>query len=177
MHGVGRALRKSRAAISWANAHRLQLLGIPTPRPVALIETYSYSLLGLRLKGKAYFVSAYVDLPDVADFFAQTSDKAVRAEAMKQLAMLLYRLYLLKLSHGDMKATNIKMQNALPMLIDLDSMQQHRWAYFAKKAHARDLQRFMQNWKDDASLYNAFIKVLKVVYVDHAPLQAAGFLE
>lgn len=90
--------------------------------------------------------------------------------------MLLYRFYLLKLSHGDMKATNIKMQDTTPMLIDLDSMQQHRWAYFAQQAHVRDLQRFMQNWKHDTSLYNAFIKSFKVVYADHTPLQQANIL-
>lgn len=175
-HGIGRALRKSRAAISWANAHRLKLLGISTPQPVALIEQKRISILGIALKGKSYFLSAYMHVPDVAVFFSQTTDKALRAEAVKQLTMLLYRFYLLKLSHGDMKATNIKMQDTTPMLIDLDSMQQHRWAYFAQQAHVRDLQRFMQNWKHDTSLYNAFIKSFKVVYADHTPLQQANIL-
>jgi tRNA A-37 threonylcarbamoyl transferase component Bud32 len=175
-HGLSRAFRTSRAAISWANAHRLQLLKMPTPTPVALLETYRFARFGVRLRGRAYFVSAYADLPDVAAYFAQTTDKASRAEAVKQLTMLLYRLYLLKLSHGDMKASNIKMQDTTPMLIDLDSMQQHRWAYFAQQAHARDLRRFMQNWKHDTSLYNAFIKSFKVVYADHTPLQQANIL-
>lgn len=175
-HGVDRALRKSRAEISWANAHRLQLLGIPTPQAIALVESYRFTGVGLRLKGKAYFISAYVDALDVAEFFTQTSDKAMRADAVKQLATMLYRLYLLKLSHGDMKASNIKMQKTTPMLIDLDAMRQHHCAYFAQKAHARDIKRFMQNWKHDTSLYNAFIKALKVVYANHKPLRVAGIL-
>lgn len=176
-HGLGRAIRQSRAAVSWANSHRLQLLGIATPQPVALIEQKRLSMLGFAPKGKSYFLSAYEHAPDVAEFFAQTSDKAARAEAIKQIVQLFYRLYLLQISHGDMKATNIKMPSTNPMLIDLDSMQQHRYGYFAKKAHARDLRRFMQNWKDDTSLYNAFIKVFKVVYADHAPLRAAKISE
>lgn len=176
-HGVGRAIRQTRAALSWANAHRLQLLGIATPQPVALIEQKRLSILGFTLKGKSYFLSAYVKAPDVAEFFAQTTDKVARAEAVKQIVQLFYRLYLLKVSHGDMKATNIKMPSTNPMLIDLDSMQQHRCGYFAKKAHVRDLRRFMQNWKDDTSLYNAFIKVFKVVYADHTPLRAAEISE
>lgn len=176
-HGLGRAVRQSRAAVSWANAHRLQLLAIATPQPVALIEQRRLNLLGVSLKGKCYFLSAYVQAPDVAEFFAKTQDKMLRAEAVKQIVQLFYRLHLLRLSHGDMKATNIKMPSTSPMLIDLDSMQQHRWDYFAHKAHARDLRRFMQNWKDDASLYNAFIKVFKVVYADHAPLHAANILK
>lgn len=176
-HGVGRALRKSRAAISWANAHRLQLLGIATPASVALIEQRRWGAMGFYLTGKTYFLSAYVEAPDAAEFFAQTEDKALRAEAVKQLVQLMYRLYLLDISHGDLKATNIKMPNASPMLIDLDGMQQHRQRAAAQKAHARDLRRLMQNWKQDASLYNAFIKVFKVVYADHAPLLAAKILE
>lgn len=176
-HGLGRAVRQSRAAVSWANAHRLQLLGIPTPQPVALIEQKRLSVLGFALKGKCYFLSVYENAPDVAEFFAQTTDKAARSEAVKQIVQLFYRLYLLQISHGDMKATNIKMTSTIPMLIDLDSMQQHQCGYFAKKAHVRDLRRFMQNWKDDTSLYNAFIKVFKVVYADHTPLRAAKISE
>jgi tRNA A-37 threonylcarbamoyl transferase component Bud32 len=172
-HGLGRAFRRTRASISWANAHRLQLLGLPTARPVALVETK-----WLGLKGKAYFLTAYVDAPDMAQFFATTNDKRLRSEAIKQVVQLFYRLHLLKISHGDMKASNIKvLTDGSPLLIDLDSMRQHCTDSFAQKNHVRDIKRFMQNWKDTPSLYNAFVKVFKVVYVDHAPLQAAQILE
>ncbi|HEY0562994.1 MAG TPA: lipopolysaccharide kinase InaA family protein [Methylophilus sp.] len=171
LHRISRLLRPTRAAASWANAHRLQLLGIATPRPIALIEQRT---LGLR--GKAYFLSEYVEAPDVAEYFASTTDKAMRAACIKAIVQLCYRLYLLNISHGDMKYSNIKVVDGLPMLIDLDSMQQHKYAYFAQKAHVRDLRRLMQNWQDDASLYNAFVKVFKVVYADHTPLNLAAIL-
>ncbi|HSF71478.1 MAG TPA: hypothetical protein VLA25_04240, partial [Methylotenera sp.] len=77
-----------------------------------------------------------------------------------------------QISHGDMKATNIKMQGTQPVLIDLDSMRQHRKTNLT--AHVRDLQRFMQNWKDNTSLYNAFVKTFKVVYPDDSLLIRAG---
>ncbi len=168
-HGLSRALRQTRASISWANAHRLELLGINTASPVALIEERKF---GLRMR--AYFLTTYLDAPDAAAFFKQMSDKTLRAKAVKALVQLFYSLYLLEISHGDMKATNIKMlTNGEPFLIDLDSMKQHKSAGKAAKMHARDIKRFMQNWKEDPSLYNAFVKVFKVVYADHAPLQAA----
>jgi hypothetical protein len=63
------------------------------------------------------------------------------------------------------------------MLIDLDSMYQHRFSLFAKQAHIKDLKRFLQNWKDDASLYNAFVKTFKVVYPEQSLLQKAGVLD
>ncbi|MEO1946119.1 MAG: lipopolysaccharide kinase InaA family protein [Methylophilaceae bacterium] len=172
-HGVGRVFRRTRASTSWGNAHRLQLLGLPTAKPIALIETRRFGL-----KGKAYFITEYVDALDMDVFFKQSIGKVLRAEAVKQAVQLFYRLYLLNISHGDMKATNIKvLADGKPLLIDLDSMQQHKKAAVAQKAHVRDIKRFMRNWKDTPSLYNAFVKVFKVVYADHAPLQAAQILE
>lgn len=176
-HGLNRALRPTRAAASWANAHRLKLLGIATALPIALIETKKLGLLGFNLRGKAYFLAEYIDAPDIAQYFANTSDKLKRAEAIKNIAELFYRLCLLQISHGDMKATNIKMLENKPVLIDLDSMSQHQLSFYAERAHIKDLKRFMRNWKDDASLYNAFVKTFKVVYPEHSVLQKAGLFD
>lgn len=172
-HGVSRGLRQTRAAASWANAHRLKLLGLQTAHPIALIETKTFVF-----NRQAYYLAEFIDAPDMGAFFKHSTDKALRAKAVKELVKLMYRLYLLKLSHGDMKATNIKvMSDASPSLIDLDSMQQHKVSSLAQKAHVRDIIRFMQNWKDQPSLYNAFVKVFKVVYLDQTPLQAAKILK
>lgn len=172
-HGLSRALRQSRAAVSWANAHRLKILNIATAKPIALIEHQKYGL-----KGKTYFLAEYIDAPDIAQYFAQTQNKTSykkqRAEAIGNIVTLFYKLHLLQISHGDTKATNIKMQGTQPVLIDLDSMRQHQWGYFAQIAHLRDLKRFMQNWQNDNALYNAFVKTFKVVYEDHTLLNRAG---
>ena len=168
-HGLSRALRPSRASISWANAHRLKLLGIAAAKPIAMLETQPFGL-----RGKAYFLAEHIDAPDAAEFFKLTSNKGHRAAAIKNIATLFYKLYLLQISHGDMKATNIKIQNNKPVLIDLDSMCQHSQAGRALKAHVRDLQRFMQNWLEMPSLYNAFVKTFKVIYPDNSMLVKAG---
>lgn len=172
-HAISRLFRPSRASQSWGNAHRLQLLGLPTPQPMALMEQRYYGWL----RGKAFFVSRFCDALDSQAFFAATTDSTLRAEAVKQLVQLCYRLYLLHCSHGDLKASNIKiLADGKPVLIDLDSMLQHRSAYFAYQAHVRDLKRLMQNWQSEPTLYNALLKNFKVVYQNHAPLQAAGLL-
>ena len=72
-----------------------------------------------------------------------------------------------------MKASNIKVVDNQPVLIDLDSMIQHRFDKLALNSHARDLRRFMQNWQDSPALYNAFVKAFKVIYADDAPLKLA----
>jgi len=163
-HAFSRALRPSRAAVSWANAHRLKLLGIPTAAPIALLETRKFGLL----RGKAYFLSEYADAPDAFEFFAQTKDKLLWADAVKNICLLFYRLYLLQISHGDMKATNIKIQGTTPLLLDLDVMRQHNKPCL--KAHVRDLQRFLQNWQNQPILYNAFVKTFRTVYANNWPL-------
>jgi tRNA A-37 threonylcarbamoyl transferase component Bud32 len=112
----------------------------------------------------------------LAESFKALTDKVERAALVKAVVQLCYRLYLLQISHGDLKATNIKVLAGQPVLIDLDSMQQRRYAFFANHAHAKDLQRLMQNWKDDTSLYNAFIKSFKVVYANHTLLKQANIL-
>jgi tRNA A-37 threonylcarbamoyl transferase component Bud32 len=177
LHAISRSLRTTRAAISWANAHRLMLLGLPTATPIALIEKrYFFNML----KSHSYFVTSYINAPDVALYFAQEKDKLKRAEVMREIANLFYKLYLLKLSHGDMKATNIKINHDKPVLIDLDSMQQHQLTWLAQIKHARDLKRFMRNWQtgsaQDARVLAAFTKVFKVVYQDQTPLKLAGLI-
>ena len=168
-HGLSRALRQTRAAASWANAHRLNILSIATPKPIALIEErFGY------FRGKAYFLSEYLDAPDASTFFAQIKNKKSQAEAIQNIVEMFYRMYLLKLTHGDMKASNIKMLGEDPYLIDLDSMQQHAWDFLAKKRHAKDLKRFMRNWQDQPTLYNRFVKAFFAVYADSQVLRLAG---
>ena len=166
-HKLALKVKQSRAKKSWANAHRLQLLNIATPQPLAL-------LLGRGFNQCDYFLSTYIDAPDVAEYFAKTHNKTDRAEAVKNIVTLFYKLLLLQISHGDMKASNIKMVDNKPVLIDLDSMRQHSYGYFAQKAHVRDLKRFMQNWLKQPALYNAFVKTFKVIYDDTTVLQQAG---
>jgi tRNA A-37 threonylcarbamoyl transferase component Bud32 len=168
-HGLNRAFRQTRAAVSWANAHRLMILNIATAKPIALIEKRKFGL-----NGKAYFLTEYIDAPDAAQFFSKTHNKKARAEAVKNIVTLFYKLYLLKISHGDMKATNIKTVDNQPVLIDLDSMRQHEFSWFAELAHVRDQRRFMQNWQNEPALYNAFVEAFKVVYPDISILIKAG---
>ena len=170
VHQLNRALRPTRAAISWSNAFRLMQLGIPTAKPVALIE----KRIGF-LRGKAYFLSEYLDAPDIKTFFDQIKDEKIRFETVKKIVELFYRMYLLKLTHGDLKASNIKLLEGNPYLIDLDSLKQNYNYYFARKGHVRDIKRFMRNWQDNPALYNNFIEAFFSIYADPQVLSLVGF--
>jgi tRNA A-37 threonylcarbamoyl transferase component Bud32 len=169
-HALSRAWRPSRAAQSWSNAFRLQYHGFLTPQPLAMLEQHWFGL-----RGEAYFVSALSALPDAFIFFDSVKDKALRQEAIRQLALTCYQFYLLKISHGDLKATNLQINvQGQIVVMDLDSMKQHRCAKLALRAHVKDIRRLLQNWKDDTSLYNALLESFNAVYVDKTPLKLAG---
>ncbi len=169
-HAVSRAWRPSRAAHAWRNAHLLRYFGIATPSPLCLLETRRFGL-----RGKAYFIAAHSPWPDAMQFFKQSTDVVLHAEAIKQLVKLCYQLYVLQLSHGDLKASNLQITDTGEIVVlDLDSLQLHRCPYFALRAHARDIRRLLQNWKADASLYNALVEQFNVIYQDDRPLKLAG---
>ena len=159
-HGLSRAVRPSRAAISWANAHRLIISNIMTPKPLALVEARFGAL-----RQRAYFVSEYIDAPDVAQFFAQTHAMEIKKNVADEVALMFYRLSLLKISHGDCKASNIKIKDSKPVLLDLDAMQAD--ASLFERKHIKDLKRFMRNWANDAET-TAMLKQAFVMAYDEA---------
>lgn len=158
-HGVKRAFRQSRAAVSWANAHRLQLLKIATPKPLALVE----ERFGF-LRKRAYFLSEFIQGPDIKQYLSQLTDTDAKKKIAYEVVQMFCHLYLLRIIHGDMKATNIKIVNGKPMLLDLDSMQAQPW--FFQHKHVKDLRRFMRNWQQDAETTRLFNAVFVSVYGD-----------
>lgn len=156
-HGFNRAFRPSRAAVSWANAHRLQVSNISTPAPIALVE----ERFGV-LRRRAYYVSAYVEAPDIVQFFIQEQDIKVKKQVAYEVALLFYRLHLLRISHGDCKASNIIILDKKPMLLDLDSMRDQPWRF--EYQHIKDLKRFMRNWCSDIEATAFFKQAFSLVY-------------
>lgn len=169
-HGLNRALRPTRAAVSWANAHRLLMYGIATAPPIALLE----KRCGI-IRRQAYFLAEYVDAPDVAEFFADANvDAAQKNKIAEHIAQLFHKLYLLKIAHGDFKAGNIKIVAGKPLLIDLDSMREYRCNWLFARRHVRDLRRFMRNWQHDTDVSNMLVAAFLATYKDTRLLSEAG---
>jgi tRNA A-37 threonylcarbamoyl transferase component Bud32 len=156
-HGVKLSVRRGRAFISWENAHRLRFHGIATPRPIAL----------LRRKQGALRPVVYFLMERVAGIGAQEwfTDPGVTWDEKRQMADRIARLFgqlkEQRISHGDMKASNILLVAGEPMLIDLDAMHQHRMASAFNKAWSRDMHRFMRNWEGHPELEALFREAFK----------------
>lgn len=154
-HGLKRAFRPTRAAISWRNAQRLRFYDIATPRPIALIE-HRFG----PLRRVSYFVSAFREGESAAAYFGRTNPEQAMPVAQRIVA-LLRQLRRLNLSHGDLKATNLLICDSEVLLTDLDSLTRHRNDAAAARAHARDLQRFMRNWEGQPVLHALFARLLE----------------
>lgn len=147
-HGISRAFRSTRAAHSWTNAHRLSFYGINTPKPVALVENRWGPL-----RRKAYYISEYSPGCSSYDFFLDPAiDEKRKAILAKVVARLFKKLRNLRISHGDLKASNILITGEQAILIDLDAMKEYSLGCVFKKAWKRDLKRFFKNWIEDESI-------------------------
>ena len=127
------------------------------------------------IRRQAYLLAEYIDAPDVDAFFADaTVDMARKTQVANSIARMFYKLYLLRIEHGDFKATNMKIVDGQPYLIDLDSMREYRCNWRFSRRHVRDLRRFMRNWQADAATTNILIAAFRAIYKDTSPLDKAG---
>lgn len=142
-HRLSRAVRRTRAAISWENAHRLGMYGILGARPVALYEQRFGPL-----RGKAWLVTEYVSGEDITQLCRQPRpDADSTRRVVAGMTSLLAQLAQCRISHGDMKATNFIQTAQGIATIDLDAMREHRSDAGFRRPQQRDLQRFLRNWQ------------------------------
>ena len=149
-HWFKRFWRPSRAWHSWVEGNRLQLLGIATPQPLAVIEQR-----WCWLRGRAYLITEYCSGQDIIARFKPYQDGTPPEAELLALDRLFAALLRERISHGDFKGHNLFWDESLGRwsLIDLDAMQQHRSVRSFARAYARDRARFLRNWPADSALY------------------------
>lgn len=151
-HGVQRAFQPTRASISWRNGHMLGFLGIPTPKPVAIVEERFGPL-----RSRAFLLAESVAGDHALDYFTDAEHPADEQNRLGcHIIEILESLYQARISHGDLKATNILVEPDGPQLIDLDAMKQHSSEKEFRRAFVKDLDRFMKNWQNSASALDQF---------------------
>lgn len=149
LHFLKRCWRPSRAWHSWQAAHRLMLLGIATPKALAVKEN---RIFGLR--ARAWLISEYCGEEDlIARFSPYIENANVPPEELAALKYLLQQMIKEKISHGDFKGHNIFWYNNAFLLIDLDAVKQHNNAQKFYRAFQRDRARLLRNWPKNSALY------------------------
>jgi tRNA A-37 threonylcarbamoyl transferase component Bud32 len=163
-HGIRRALRRTRASISWENANLMRFYGIATPRPIAFVEKRTGPA-----KRTSYFVSEYARGQSYRDYFAvATASQESGDHLADRFAAMLATLCRYRMGHGDMKATNLIIVAGNPYLVDLDGMRQYKSAAGFARAHQRDIRRFLKNWADQPDVHAMFAqKIAESSAADH----------
>jgi len=147
-HWLRRCWRPSRAVHSWRQAHRLELLDIATPRPLAVIEVRCWSL-----RQRAYLITEYCPGPSLLAYLSEYLERPPPEAALTALVQLFSALIRARVSHGDLKGHNLIWHTERWWLIDLDAMREHRSPRSFARAYARDRARLLRNFPPTCSLY------------------------
>ncbi len=138
IHSLRHTIKRSRARRGWLHGHRLRMLNIATPKPLAYIEERKGLLLW-----KSYLVTEHIEGQRLYDFLRDSkTGEEERSKVTKQIMELLERLEKYRISHGDLKHSNILITEYKPVLTDLDGMKVHKWNWIYKVRRANEIERF-----------------------------------
>ncbi len=149
-HKVKRALRRSRARRCWQMSYAFAEAGLNVAAPVLMFE---HRFGPLRLD--AYFVNKFLAGQELLTLFPDM-DTIEQALVVEEVRTAFAKMRTAKLSHGDMKASNLIWSNQKLFFIDLDAAQQHRSSLTWTKAHQKDRKRFLKNWAGNQDLRRLF---------------------
>ena len=117
-HSLRHTIKGSRARRCWLHAHRLTMLGVKTPAPVAFIECLHGPLVW-----QSYFITEYVEGRTLHDFLRDDrNSEEQKRHALENLRREIDRLAQHRITHGDLKHTNILVTTTGLYLTDLDGM-------------------------------------------------------
>lgn len=123
IHSLRHTIKKSRARRAWLNAHRLRILEISTPRPLAYFEQHKGPLVW-----KSYLVTEFVKGNRLKNLLRDNNiTDEERSIITQQVADITGKLGKYLITHGDLKHSNILITENGPVLTDLDAMKIHRF--------------------------------------------------
>jgi tRNA A-37 threonylcarbamoyl transferase component Bud32 len=141
IHSLRHTIKKSRARRGWLHGHRLEMLDIATPKPLAFIEQFKEKLIW-----KSYLITEYVEGQKLYSFLKNChTTKEQRQFIDNQIKKLLDEMEKNHITHGDLKHTNILVTDNGLVLTDLDGMKTHKWTWRYKVNRKKDLQRLTQS--------------------------------
>ncbi len=140
IHSLRHTIKRSRARRVWLHGHRLGMLNIATPKPLAYIEQRR----GLLVE-KSYLVTQYVEGQRLYDFLRDENvTQQQRSTATLQVKNLLDKMGKYRITHGDLKHSNILITETGLVLTDLDGMTVHCWELLYRNRRAKDIERFIR---------------------------------
>jgi len=140
IHSLRHTIKRSRARRGWLHGHRLRMLNIATPKPLAYVEQRK----GLLVE-KSYLITEYVEGQRLYEFLRDDNvADGRRSEIMQMIKTMLEKLAKYRITHGDLKHTNILITETGPVLTDLDGMTVHCSQLLYRNKRIKDIERFMR---------------------------------
>jgi tRNA A-37 threonylcarbamoyl transferase component Bud32 len=150
IHSLRHTIKKSRARKGWLYAHILGALKIATPRALAYIEQRKGLLIW-----QSYLVTEYVEGEKLWHFLRDEDvTERQKLDGIQQVVRLLDEMWKYRITHGDLKHTNVLITQNGPVLIDLDGMIVHRWELLYRSKRAKDMERFLRKTSLSPALDN-----------------------
>ncbi len=137
-HSLRHTLKGSRARKCWRFGHRLMDAHIPCAAPLGLIEERTFGIIR-----QSYIINEFIEGPLLYDVMNRPGYSQQKRDAVMQKAeQLLEDMGRYRLTHADMKPANLIIHNRQPVLIDLDSMQQHRMGLYFRYRYKKMVTYF-----------------------------------
>lgn len=149
-HKLKRALRKSRARRCWSMSYAFARAGLNVAPPVLM---YEHRFGPVRLD--SYFVSQFLQGDELLSALPNMGDRE-RVAVVSAIEAAFSKMRTAKLTHGDMKASNLMWVSGALYFVDLDAAQQHRNVVSWRAKHAKDKKRFLKNWLTQPELLEIF---------------------
>ena len=149
-HRIKRALRQSRAMRCWLMSEKFRAAGLQVAPRVAMIEK-RFGPFCL----DAYFITKWVDAEELLTWLPkQITEEKERARQQVNLVFKAFKQH--RLSHGDMKATNLLWKDNRIVFLDLDAATQHESLTLWVRGNRRDKKRLAKNGVDFKELLSDF---------------------
>ena len=159
---ISNTLGETLAKRSWRYAHHLLDQGFSTPEPLAYIEERRQGLYW-----RSWYINRFDESLNCDNYFLHSKViTPAMVNAVSEIVELFIRLRVCQLSHGDFKANNLLMSEPQPTIIDLDSMNFHASEKKAERMWHRDIQRFMESWRERYDIYKQFKQVFSKQGID-----------
>lgn len=120
-HSLRITLKRSRARKSWLNAHHLIMLDVDTPKPLAYIVKFKGPIIW-----ESYIFTEYIEGRKFAEILTNKHiSEEMLANFKNAISSVLKKLHDYRITHGDVKASNVIVADDKIYLTDLDAMRCH----------------------------------------------------
>ena len=137
-HSLRHTIKGSRAKKCWRFGHLLTAANIPCAAPLGVVEEHRFGMVR-----QSYIINAFVEGPLLYVPMKDPNCSPQQRKAIVQKAeRVLEQLGQHRLTHSDMKSSNMIICDGRPVLVDLDSMQQYRFGPYFRLRYQKMIDTF-----------------------------------